>query len=79
MLSPFLFCFDGRSVIRPGGKTSNIGGHLVKQAELLVVFEMSICELKGGPLMMSNVRLGRGVQDSPQNWTLQSRARYIGR
>ena len=31
------------------------------------------------PLMTSNIRVGRGVQDSPPNGTLQSRTRQVGR
>ena len=33
--------------------------------------------LREHPLMTSNIRVGRGVQDSPQNWTLKSRTRYV--
>ena len=31
------------------------------------------------PLMTSDIRVGRGDQDSPQNGTLKSRIRQVGR
>ena len=60
---------------------SQITNILKKTGDSVVLTIGGMCNIFGNvcirerPLMTSNIRVGRGVQDNPENWTLQGRTK----